>query len=157
MEQRDKLLAEIETLRPQWEKASKVRLDLEGAPIPWPEDVAEGLKPASVKKEVETTVQASKDALTIEGWHCDEFPCIVAITSKRKRYLDDAMDSMTKRGKGSLRFFSRSARQGESPKRHMVVFTYWKGEPTDAMRKRIAWRMDQIIATFMDANKADVP
>lgn len=153
-DRRDPLLAkhkslqeEKEALRPKWEKARVIATQMEGKPIPWPDDLSSSFRKPSMEILVKAAIEKAK-GVSVRGWHCDEYPCIIALEAPRPRSFEPFVTALTARGFDGLQLFSRRARRGPPKRTAILVLTYWEGEGGDALRKRVGWRMNTIIGDF---------
>jgi hypothetical protein len=150
---REALLAEMVTTQAEWTASQGAREALEGAPIPWQDDIPDVYRRAAMETLVGAAIEQSGTLLKTAGWSCEEYPCIVAVEGRSKRHFDRFLAALTKRGFEALSMVTRGVHLPEPGRKQLWVVAYWDASlDTEAPKGRVSVRMDALIGRFMDGN-----
>jgi hypothetical protein len=129
---------------------------LDGTPVSWDKVSSTVFQEEMIRVLVESALEKTKNRLTLLQYSCEEFPCIVVVEGRQKRYFDAFLEALTERGFEGLEILNRSAGLPGSRSRTVWMVTYWDAlEAPSSIRVRITHRMDQLMEALMDPRSGD--
>ena len=154
--QLEDLKAELAEVGDEFDRLERKRVELEGQPFDWPEDVGKSSRRPAVETLVSAAILASGDKLQVISWDCDEYPCVFAIKGRSQRYFDSFVASLTERGFSGTERLVRSARPPRPARGYVWTMGYWDSYyGSDKLRDRVSSRMDALMKPIMEPPRPD--
>ena len=99
---------------------------------------------------IDAALEKSGSRLKSTDWSCEEYPCIVVLEGRSKRYFESFSEALMERGFEHVETLQRYARRSDGSRHYVWILSYWEeGAVDDALRSRVTDRMDQLLVPLL--------